>query len=137
MEDGTFLCGPNTSVRDHLPTLGDGRHCELRSVLDRIGDKWSVLVIVLLAEGPARYSELHRVLPGISQRMLTLTLRTLERDGLIERTVYAEVPPRVDYRLSALGVTLLEPVHGLATWIAEHGDKVLEARVAFDQRAMK
>jgi DNA-binding HxlR family transcriptional regulator len=137
MEDGTFLCDPNMSVRERLPTLCNERHSELRSVLDRVGDKWSVLVIVLLAEGPTRYSEVHRVLPGISQRMLTLTLRNLERDGLIERTVYPEVPPRVDYRLSPLGVTWLEPVLGLAKWIAEYGDDVLRARAAFDQRAKK
>jgi DNA-binding HxlR family transcriptional regulator len=137
MEDGTSLCGSNIAVRDGLPTLGDGRHCELRSVLDRIGDKWSVLIIVLLAEGSARYSQLHRMLPGISQRMLTLTLRNLERDGMVERTVHAEVPPRVVYRLSPLGVTLLEPVRSLAAWIVEHGDAVLKARSAFDRRLAK
>jgi DNA-binding HxlR family transcriptional regulator len=137
MEDGTFLFDPHTSVRDRLPTLHNERHCELRSVLDRVGDKWSVLIVVLLAEGPTRYSELHRLLPGISQRMLTLTLRNLERDGMIERTVYPEVPPRVDYRLSPLGVTWLEPVLGLVTWIAEHGDDVLKARAGFDERAKK
>jgi DNA-binding HxlR family transcriptional regulator len=137
MEDGTSLCDANTPVRDSLPTQCTEGHSELRSVLDRVGDKWSVLVIVLLAEGPTRYSEVHRVLPGISQRMLTLTLRNLERDGLVVRTVYAEVPPRVDYRLSALGVTWLEPVRGLVKWIAEHGDDVLEARAAFDERAKK
>jgi DNA-binding HxlR family transcriptional regulator len=135
VEDDTSVFGANKPVRDRLPTHDDGRHCELRTVLDRIGDKWSVLVIVLLTEGPARYSELQRALPGISQRMLTLTLRTLERDGMVQRTVYPQVPPRVDYRLSPLGLTLLGPVTALAAWIDEHGDEVLRARAAFDTRA--
>src|SRR6266699_3928684 len=85
----------------------------VREVLNRVGDKWSVQVIALLGDGPVRFSELRRSIEGISQRMLTLTVRNLERDGLITRTVFAEIPPRVEYDLSKLGQTLLEPIQGL------------------------
>ncbi len=82
----------------------------VRDVLSRVGDKWSVLVVTLLCGGPRRFNELRRTIEGISQRMLTLTLRGLERDGLVTRTVYPTVPPRVDYELTTMGRTLLEPV---------------------------
>ncbi|NUR87011.1 MAG: helix-turn-helix transcriptional regulator, partial [Nonomuraea sp.] len=95
VEEGTLTRPTNTDVR-----------CELRDVLDRVGDKWSVLVMSLLGGGPKRYSELQRAIDGISQRMLTLTLRSLERDGLVTRTVTPTSPPRVDYALTAVGETL-------------------------------
>jgi len=90
----------------------------VREVLDRVGDKWSVLVISLLGERGRRFSELQRAIDGISQRMLTLTLRQLERDGLVSRTVHATVPPRVDYALTPLGASVLEPVAALTGWAA-------------------
>lgn len=114
---------------NHLP---DGDCLAVREVLNRVGDKWSVFVIKLLGDGPRRFSELKRTIDGISQRMLTLTLRGLERDGLVTRTVYPTVPPRVDYELTPLGVTLLEPVRTLATWAQEHRYEIQGARERFD-----
>ncbi|MGE0059082.1 MAG: winged helix-turn-helix transcriptional regulator, partial [Dehalococcoidia bacterium] len=88
--------------------------CSVREVLDRVGDKWSLLVISMLGDGTLRFTELKRAIEGISQRMLTLTLRQLERDGLVDRTVYPTVPPKVEYRLTEMGRTILVPVSALA-----------------------
>jgi DNA-binding HxlR family transcriptional regulator len=104
----------------------------VREVLDRVGDKWSVLVMSLLGERMHRFSELRRAIEGISQRMLTLTLRQLERDGLVARTVHATVPPRVDYELTALGRSVLEPLNSLMCWAAQHGTDIAQARLAYD-----
>ena len=103
-----------------------------REVLNRVGDKWSVFVVGLLGEGPRRFSELKRTIDGISQRMLTLTLRGLERDGLVTRKVFPTIPPRVDYALTPLGATLLEPVRALAAWAQEHRPEIQSARDRFD-----
>ncbi|MGW1998059.1 winged helix-turn-helix transcriptional regulator [Embleya sp. NPDC001921] len=108
--------------------------CRLRDVLDRVGDKWSVLVMDLLADGPKRYSELRRRIDGISQRMLTLTLRSLERDGLVDRTVTPTSPPRVDYTLTAVGATLSDHVAGLITWADAHRTHVADSRRRYDTR---
>lgn len=102
----------------------------IREVLDRIGDKWTVLVIGTLRDGPMRYSELHAVVPGISQRMLTLTLQQLARDGLVTRVAHAEVPPRVEYSLTPLGRSLLEVVMALSTWAVTHYEVVAANRRA-------
>jgi len=104
-----------------------------RSVLDRIGDKWSLLLIGILEEGPMRFTELLRTVPGISRRMLTITLRALERDGVITRTIYAEVPPRVEYQMTELGRTLTEPVLTLAKWAADNQAAIIANRAAFDE----
>ena len=101
-------------------------------VLGRIGDKWTVLVIARLGDGPLRYGELQRAVTGISQRMLTLTVRALERDGLVSRTVHPSIPPRVEYALTDLGRTLLDPVLALATWAIEHRGDVEESRRRYD-----
>jgi DNA-binding HxlR family transcriptional regulator len=106
----------------------------VRDVLTRIGDKWSVLVIVLLGDDTRRFNELRRLIQGISQRMLTLTLRGLERDGLVTRAVYPTVPPRVEYALTPLGKTLLKTVAELAQWSVDNRQDVERARNAFDQR---
>lgn len=106
----------------------------IRGVLDRVGDKWSLLVIATLRNGRLRFSELQRHIPGISQRMLTLTLRQLERDGLIERTVHAEVPPRVEYELTSMGATLIGASIALVQWALENQPAVERARAAFDAR---
>lgn len=103
-------------------------------VLDRVGDKWSVLVVVMLGHGPRRFSELRRSIASISQRMLTLTLRALERDGLVTRTVFPTIPPRVDYELTKLGRSLLQPVGALGQWARENHAKIVEARQRFDAR---
>jgi DNA-binding HxlR family transcriptional regulator len=108
--------------------------CPAREVLDRVGDKWSVMVIVLLGQRTHRFSELHRAIEGISQRMLTLTVRALERDGLVSRTVYASVPPRVDYELTELGQTLLIPLVALADWANTHRADIQAARDRHDRQ---
>jgi DNA-binding HxlR family transcriptional regulator len=103
-----------------------------REVLNIVGDKWSVLVVERLGREPRRFSELKRSIEGISQRMLTLTLRNLERDGLLTRTVFPTIPPRVDYALTPLGRTLLEPVQALAAWALAHREQMQAARDRFD-----
>jgi DNA-binding HxlR family transcriptional regulator len=101
-------------------------------VLGRVGDKWTVLVVSTLGNGPMRFNELRRALGSISQRMLTLTLRALERDGLVTRTVFPIVPPRVDYELTRLGRSLLEPVNALALWARKNRAGIQDARRRFD-----
>jgi DNA-binding HxlR family transcriptional regulator len=103
-------------------------------VLARVGDKWTVLVVSILGRGPMRFNELKRTIEGISQRMLTLTLRALERDGLVTRTVFPSVPPRVEYELTQLGQSLLSPVSALAAWAIDHRGSIDGARKMFDSR---
>src|SRR5690349_16965409 len=117
----------------HLPA--DCR--PVSEVLARVGDKWSVLVVTRLGGGPLRFNELRRSIGGISQRMLTLTLRGLERDGLITRTVFPTVPPRVEYALTALGHDLLQPVSALGDWALRNQAKIARARDQFDGLAKK
>jgi DNA-binding HxlR family transcriptional regulator len=107
--------------------------CPVRDVLDRIGDKWSVLILKNLEEGPRRFGMLRRMIGDISQRMLTQTLRDLQRDGLILRTVYPTVPPSVDYRLTKLGISLMEPLEYLVQWSDRNHKKVHKARLSFDR----
>jgi DNA-binding HxlR family transcriptional regulator len=104
--------------------------------LDRLADKWSLLVVELLGGRTKRFSELRREIDGISQRMLTLTLRRLERDGLVQRSVHPVVPPQVDYNLTALGATLLSAVTPLVAWTREHRDEIVDARSKYDDRTM-
>ena len=111
------------------------KDCPIRMVLDRIADKWTVLMMSLLSDSrPHRFSELRRNVEGISQKMLTQTLRDLERDGLVVRTLYAEVPPRVEYALTPLGVTLCEPIAQLGEWACAHVDEIKRAQAEFDAR---
>lgn len=105
-----------------------------REILDRIGDKWSLYIIALLAKGTMRFNELRRGIDGISQRMLTLTLRGLERDGLVTRTIYPTIPPRVDYELTELGHTLLVPVMALVSWADNNQLAIKEAHERFDEK---
>jgi len=109
--------------------------CEVRQILDRIADKWSLLVIALLDRRRMRFTELRREIDGVSQRMLTVTLRQLERDGLVHRTVHPVVPPRVDYELTPLGVSLHETVQALVSWTDAHQREIAAARSAYDVRA--
>ncbi|HEU4499757.1 MAG TPA: helix-turn-helix domain-containing protein [Sphingomicrobium sp.] len=104
----------------------------ISTLLARIGDKWTVLVVQTLGEGPRRFNELRREIPSVSQRMLTLTLRNLERDGLVNRTVTPTIPPRVDYELTELGQSLLKPVLGLANWALENVGAIHAAQGRFD-----
>ena len=106
-------------------------------ILARVGDKWTVLVVGVLGNGPKRFSEIRRNLGSISQRMLTLTLRGLERDGLVTRTVYPSIPPRVDYELTKLGRSLLEPVSAMGLWARQNRATIEVARRRFDAAARK
>lgn len=108
--------------------------CHARDVLDRVGDKWSASVIYMLGGGTRRFTELLRGIDGISQRMLTVTLRGLERDGLVSRTVHAVVPPRVDYDLTPMGRTLLSTISELVEWADQHTRDIDAARQAYDAR---
>jgi len=120
-----------------LPLPPDPQHADCRgvaSVLARVGDKWSVFVIMMLFDGPKRFNEIKRLIEGISQRMLTLTLRGLERDGLVTRTVFPTIPPRVDYELTDLGRGLSRPVIALGEWAKEHQTEIETARARFDGR---
>jgi len=109
--------------------------CPTRRILDRIGDRWTVLIIGVLGAGDARFSELRRSIEGISQKMLTQTLRGLERDGLVRRTVYPEVPVRVEYSLTNAGRTLLEPLRALQEWSIQHLNDVAASQDAYDRVA--
>ena len=104
----------------------------ISTLLSRIGDKWTVLVVQTLGEGPMRFNQLRREIPSVSQRMLTLTLRNLERDGLVSRTVTPSIPPRVDYELTGLGQSLLQPIRGLADWALANVETIHEAQSRFD-----
>lgn len=125
-----------TMVDQTLRSMGklciEGDPDVFRSVLDRIGDKWSLLLIGILEEGPRRFTELLRLTPGISRRMLTLSLRALERDGLVTRTIFAEVPPRVEYDVTVLGRSLSEHVLRLAIWAADNQAEIVAHRTSFD-----
>ena len=109
----------------------------VNELLSRIGDKWSVLVVMLLGNGPKRFNEMRRLIGGISQRMLTLTLRGLERDGFVSRTVFPTIPPRVEYDLTDLGRSLREPISHLGEWAFAHRPAVDAARIAYDTRAVQ
>jgi len=104
----------------------------ISTLLSRIGDKWTVLVVTTLGEGSKRFNELRREIPSVSQRMLTLTLRNLERDGLVNRTVTPSIPPRVDYELTDLGRSLQAPISGLAQWALDNVDSIHLAQARFD-----
>jgi DNA-binding HxlR family transcriptional regulator len=107
----------------------------ISTLLSRIGDKWTVLVVQTLSDGPRRFNELRREIPSVSQRMLTLTLRNLERDGLVSRTVTPSIPPRVDYELTALGHSLQKPVNALAQGALDHVEDINRAQSRFDSDA--
>jgi DNA-binding HxlR family transcriptional regulator len=136
MEDGT-----SKSAGSPAGTLGEciewdlRNGCEVRQILDRVADKWSLLAIALLEQQTLRFSELQKRIDGISQRMLTVTLRQLERDGLVTRTVYPVVPPRVEYSLTPLGCTLLSTIQSLVTWTEDHQAEIAAARAEYDARA--
>jgi len=122
---------------DSASVCGHEDPAAVRELLTKVGDKWSIFLILSLAQLPgerARFSEIERAIPGISQRMLTLTLRTLERDGLLTRELFPEVPLRVEYELTALGRSLLRPMWGLVDWVKENWQQVKESRIEFDAK---
>src|ERR1700719_1408790 len=136
-QEGTFLKPEHTEVTVPLPPPNphlDGNCRAVASILARVGDKWSVFVIMLLGNGPRRFNELKRMVGGISQRMLTLTLRGLERDGLVTRTVFPTIPPRVDYELTELGRGLWQAVKPLGQWAQSHVKHFINARAKFDKK---
>ena len=103
--------------------------CTIRNILDRFGDKWSILVMIVLQQNTImRFNEMSKAIPDISQKMLTVTLRTLETDGLIKRTIYAQVPPKVEYELTGMGISLLEHVNGLVKWAVENTSAINTSR---------
>lgn len=127
----------DTALRSELLSRGISPDCAetielVRDVLARVGDKWTMLVISSLASGPLRFTALHEQVTGVSQRMLSQTLRALTRDGLVTRTAYPEVPPRVEYALTPLGRSLSGAVDGLVGWVREHQTEVVRNRVGFD-----
>ncbi|PZG12406.1 transcriptional regulator [Nonomuraea aridisoli] len=138
MEDGTLrslsYC-EGTVDDDYDARQWDTREgCEVRQILDRVADKWSLLVIALLDCQSLRFTQLRREIDGVSQRMLSVTLRQLERDGLVSRTVHPVVPPRVDYALTPLGRTLHQTIKALVTWTEEHQQEIAAARADYDAR---
>lgn len=110
----------------------DMPQCPVRGVLDRVGDKWTTLIVITLAERPHRFTEIHRAVPDISRRMLTQTLRELERDGMVLRQVFPTKPPSVEYRLTSLGESLLQPLAGLIAWAEANQARIEDARAAYD-----
>jgi DNA-binding HxlR family transcriptional regulator len=120
------------TVQDHHPLSDDCR--KVSQVLARVGDKWSVLTVMLLRDGPRRFNEMKRIVGGISQQMLTRTLRGLERDGMVSRTIFPTSPPQVEYALTDLGRSLSKPVLALGTWAQEHIAQIDAARSRFDRR---
>ncbi|MFE0138292.1 winged helix-turn-helix transcriptional regulator [Streptomyces sp. NPDC059037] len=128
--------GTGVDYGDADPFQWDTREdCQVRQILDRVADKWSLLTIALLEHRKLRFTELRREIDGISQRMLTVTLRQLERDGLVKRTVHPVVPPRVEYELTPLGGTLHHTIQSLVTWTERHQNEIAAAREAYDVRA--
>jgi DNA-binding HxlR family transcriptional regulator len=126
-QEGTSMLPSNLHVPEDCRAVSE--------VLSRVGDKWTILVVSELGNGPRRFNEIRRALGSISQRMLTLTLRGLERDGLVTRTVFPTIPPRVDYELTMLGRSLLEPVNGIGLWARQNRAAIHEARLRFDTAA--
>ncbi|MCR6727147.1 winged helix-turn-helix transcriptional regulator [Agrobacterium fabrum] len=116
-----------------FPTPNQGDDCRVvREILDLVGDKWTLYIIATLKDGPVRFNELRRQIDGISQRMLTINLRGLERDGLVRRTLFPTIPPRVDYELTEAGRTLLAPVMALVMWADSNRENIQDARVRYD-----
>jgi DNA-binding HxlR family transcriptional regulator len=133
------MSGTHTAVPSVVTTAlpvpvpsGEYEACPVTDVIRRVGDKWTLLLVVLLGHRPRRFNDLHRSIEGISQRMLTRTLRTLERDGLVARTVYPTVPPSVEYDLTPLGRTLLAPLSAVADWAVAHSPEIAAARIHHD-----
>ena len=135
MQEGTTKWYSNFMETNNLPAPYIDE--ELRCLLDQIADKWTLLIMGLLEQGPRRFTALRREIGDISQKMLTQTLRELERNGLVRRTVYAQIPPRVEYTLTPLGRTLCEPLATIRRWTEAHREALRAARAAYDERIQK
>ena len=127
-------CEPSGPADEPAPAVAESSSCRAREVLQRVGDKWSVLAIDLLGQGTMRFTELHRAIDGITARMLTVTLRGLERDGIVTRTIHPVIPPRVEYTLTPMGRTLLDTIGQLVDWTDSHLPEIQAARAAYDAR---
>jgi DNA-binding HxlR family transcriptional regulator len=138
LKGGSFLLQRHTTVTDQATATpldeGLGETCPLREVLALIGDKWSTQVLVQLGSGPRRFTELERAIEGVSRRMLTLSLRSLERNGLVTRTVYPDAPPRVEYATTPLIEEIVDPLEALADWAARSRPAIAAARRTYDDR---
>ena len=137
MESGHVdpVCEPTGADEDGPSgATGELSPCRAREVLQRVGDKWSMYVIDLLGQGTMRFSELHRSIDGITARMLTVTLRGLERDGIVTRTIHPVIPPRVEYELTPMGQTLLDAIGQLVTWADSHLPEIGAAQAAYDAK---
>jgi DNA-binding HxlR family transcriptional regulator len=126
--------GPDSEACEPARPAGEPTACQAREVLQRVGDKWSVYVIDLLGGGTKRFTELHRAIDGITARMLTVTLRGLERDGIVTRTIHPVIPPRVEYELTPMGRTLLDTIGQLVAWADSHVSEIEAARASYDAR---
>ncbi len=126
---------PTTRTREGKLIQYDPEICPVRHILDGIGDKWTILILTALKTGTLRFTELRRAVPDISQRMLTVTLRKLERDGYLSRTVTPSIPPRVDYALTEMGTSLVQQLSPLAAWAMENRDSIARARAIYDDEA--
>jgi DNA-binding HxlR family transcriptional regulator len=134
------LAGPDALAMqfDRWRSLGfDAEHCPVRNVLDHLGDKWTMVTLIALASRPHRFSEVLRAIPDISKRMLTQTLRRLERDGMIRRQVFDTKPPSVEYRMTELGFTVIGPLIGLVNWAEQTHEAILVARAEYDLSAAR
>ncbi len=136
MEEGTLESPTYCRSTEDAFQWDTREDCEVRQILDRIADKWSLLVIALLEHRRLRFTELMREIDGVSQRMLTVTLRQLERDGLVRRTVHPVVPPKVEYELTPLGATLHQTVQALVVWTESNQQEIAAARAAYDARGL-
>jgi DNA-binding HxlR family transcriptional regulator len=120
-----------------LKKFSDAENCPVRNVIDRIGDKWSILILLVLEDGGVlRFNEIHTYVQGISQKMLAVTLKTLEADGLVKRTVYPQIPPKVEYELTLRGKSLLPHIHGLVQWAAENLGEIKNSRENYKDKAI-
>jgi DNA-binding HxlR family transcriptional regulator len=127
---------PNLKLIDiDYAAEGEANCKALGQILDRIGDKWTIMVVGALSRGPLRFNALQRAIPGVSHRMLTITLRGLERDGLVKRTSFATIPPRVDYELTARGHSLHDPLLTLAAWARAQQVGISASQIAYDEQA--
>lgn len=119
-----------------LKKFSNIENCPVRNVIDRIGDKWSILILLVLEEGKVlRFNEIHTGIQTISQKMLAVTLKSLESDGLVKRTVYPQIPPKVEYELTLRGKTLLPHIHGLVQWASEHMVDIISTRELYKSKA--
>ena len=136
---GAKVSPPVATLKKKMPNRPSvyDRSCPARLVIDHLADKWAVLIIGQLANGTMRFAELRRAVDGVSQKMLTVTLRDLERDGLVSRKLYASVPPKVEYSLTPLGASLSDKMEDICRWAEAHMDQIVRAREHFDRRSVE